>query len=149
MTSGARGLAEAPNTAYRLSKRGKRMLTRTAGVQLAQHGILVVDVGPGALATPPINAATIAGRAGITPFINWIRSLDDTFYRDVAFYYSINHESEAIYLDEIHAAATNHTTLHTHIVNSSRDGLLTADTAVGDMPDQTALWVYMCGPPTR
>ena len=28
-----------------------RMLTRTAGVELAPHGVLVVGVGPGAVAT--------------------------------------------------------------------------------------------------
>src|SRR3984957_4808925 len=39
------------NTAYCLSKGGMRMLTRTAGVELAPHGILVVGVGPGAVAT--------------------------------------------------------------------------------------------------
>jgi glucose 1-dehydrogenase len=46
------------NTAYCLSKGGMRMLTRTAGVELAPHGICVVGVGPGAVATP-INAATM------------------------------------------------------------------------------------------
>ena len=46
------------NTAYCLAKGGMRMLTRTAGVELAPQGILVVGVGPGAVATP-INAATM------------------------------------------------------------------------------------------
>jgi glucose 1-dehydrogenase len=46
------------NTAYCLSKGGMRMLTRTAGVELAPHNILVVGVGPGAVATP-INLATM------------------------------------------------------------------------------------------
>jgi glucose 1-dehydrogenase len=50
------------NTAYCLSKGGMRMLTRTAGVELAPHDVLVVGVGPGAVATP-INAATIADPA--------------------------------------------------------------------------------------
>ena len=36
-----------------------RMLTRTAGVELGPHGILVVGVGPGAVDTP-INASTEA-----------------------------------------------------------------------------------------
>ena len=39
------------NTAYYLSKGGMRMLTRTSGVELARHNILVVGVGPGAVAT--------------------------------------------------------------------------------------------------
>jgi len=40
------------NTPYCLSKGGMRMLTRTAGVELAPHGVRVVGVGPGAVATP-------------------------------------------------------------------------------------------------
>jgi len=46
------------NIAYCLSKGGMRMLTRTAGVELAPHNILVVGVGPGAVATP-INQSTM------------------------------------------------------------------------------------------
>jgi glucose 1-dehydrogenase len=50
------------NTAYCLSKGGMRMLTRTAGVELAPHGITVVGVGPGAVETP-INTSTMADPA--------------------------------------------------------------------------------------
>ena len=46
------------NAAYCLAKGGVRMLTRTAGVELARHNILVVGVGPGAVATP-INLSTM------------------------------------------------------------------------------------------
>src|SRR5580698_3534754 len=46
------------NTPYCVSKGGMRMLTRTAGVELAPHNILVVGVGPGAVATP-INTSTM------------------------------------------------------------------------------------------
>jgi len=46
------------NAAYCLSKGGMRMLTRTAGVELGPHNILVVGVGPGAVATP-INLSTM------------------------------------------------------------------------------------------
>ena len=47
------------NVAYCVSKGGTRMLTRTAGVELGPHAIRVVNVAPGAVATP-INASTIA-----------------------------------------------------------------------------------------
>ena len=40
------------NTPYCLSKGGIRMLTRTAGVELAPHGVRVIGVAPGAVATP-------------------------------------------------------------------------------------------------
>jgi glucose 1-dehydrogenase len=50
------------NTPYCVSKGGMRMLTRTAGIELAPHGILVAGVGPGAVDTP-INASTAADPA--------------------------------------------------------------------------------------
>lgn len=46
------------NIAYCVSKGGMRMLTRTAALELAKHGILLVNVGPGAVATP-INVSTM------------------------------------------------------------------------------------------
>ena len=57
------------NTAYCLSKGGMRMLTRTAGNELAKHNILVVGVGPGAVATP-INQQTLQDPVAL-------RALDD------------------------------------------------------------------------
>ena len=53
------------NTPYCLSKGGMRMLTRTAGVELAKHNILVVGVAPGAVATP-INIGTMNDSAKLT-----------------------------------------------------------------------------------
>jgi glucose 1-dehydrogenase len=47
------------NVAYCVSKGGIRMLTRTAGVELGEHGIRMVNVAPGAVSTP-INASTEA-----------------------------------------------------------------------------------------
>lgn len=45
------------NIAYCVSKGGSRMLARTAGVELGEHGIRVVNIAPGAVRTP-INAST-------------------------------------------------------------------------------------------
>ena len=47
------------NTPYCCSKGGMRMLTRTAGLELAKYGITVVGVGPGAVNTP-INKDTVS-----------------------------------------------------------------------------------------
>ena len=47
------------NVAYCAAKGGVRMLTRTAGVELAPHGITVVGVAPGAVHTP-IDEVTLA-----------------------------------------------------------------------------------------
>ena len=46
-------------TAYCASKGGMRMMMRNAAVELAEHGIRVNNVAPGAIQTP-INAATFA-----------------------------------------------------------------------------------------
>lgn len=46
------------NTPYCVAKGGVRMLTRTAGVELAGQGVTIVNVGPGAVATP-INDSTM------------------------------------------------------------------------------------------
>ncbi len=45
------------NIAYCVSKGGMRMLARTAGVELGEHNIRVVNVAPGAVETP-INTST-------------------------------------------------------------------------------------------
>lgn len=46
------------NIAYCVSKGGTRMLARTAGVELGEHDIRVVNVAPGAVETP-INTSTM------------------------------------------------------------------------------------------
>jgi glucose 1-dehydrogenase len=47
------------NAVYCAAKGGLRMLTRTLAPAVAQYGIRIVNVGPGAIATP-INAQTLA-----------------------------------------------------------------------------------------
>ena len=47
------------NIAYCIAKGGVRMLTRTAGVELGHHGVRIVNVAPGAVATP-INASEMS-----------------------------------------------------------------------------------------
>jgi glucose 1-dehydrogenase len=47
------------NSVYSSAKGGLRMMTRTLAPELAKLGIRIVNVGPGAVATP-INAATLA-----------------------------------------------------------------------------------------
>lgn len=46
------------NSVYCAAKGGLRMLTRTLATELAKHQIRIVNIGPGAVATP-INAATL------------------------------------------------------------------------------------------
>ena len=73
--------------------------------------------------------------------------MDETFDRDVAFYYTVAHASDALYVDEIAAAAAAHPTFRPTIVDSTADGYLTADSAITGLPAGVQAWVYMCGPP--
>jgi predicted ferric reductase len=88
----------------------------------------------------------IAGGIGITPFLSWIRAMDDRFNRQVDLYYSVAHTSDAVYLDEIEAATGHHPGFRAHLVDTSREGILTAE-RMATRPHPTDLWVYMCGPP--
>lgn len=52
------------NAVYCAAKGGLRMLTRTLANELSPRGIRIVNIGPGAIATP-INAATLADPAKV------------------------------------------------------------------------------------
>ena len=93
------------------------------------------------------NQIWVAGGIGVTPFLSWIRALDGTFDRSVDFFYSVAHAAEALYLDEIQAAAAKHPTLRVRVIDTEHDGFLTAQTAMTGRPPGADVWVYMCGPP--
>ena len=89
----------------------------------------------------------IAGGIGVTPFVSWIRSLDGGFDREVDFWYSVREAGDAVYRDEIEAAARAHSSLRVHLVVSDAEGPLTADAVLRGTPPDARPWVYMCGPP--
>jgi predicted ferric reductase len=89
----------------------------------------------------------IAGGIGVTPFMSWIRSLDGAFDRDVDFFYSVRGPADAVYRDELKAAAQTHPSLRLHLVLSDTEGPLTADGVLHGVAPDAHPWVYMCGPP--
>jgi predicted ferric reductase len=89
----------------------------------------------------------IAGGIGITPFLSWIRALDGSFNHNVDFVYSVAHEADALYREEIDAVGGEHPTLHARIVDTQRDGFLTAEKTMAGRAPGADVWVYMCGPP--
>jgi predicted ferric reductase len=89
----------------------------------------------------------IAGGIGVTPFLSWIRSIDEGFDRQVDFFYSVAHAEDAVHLDEIRAVADRHPSLRVHLVCADTDGKLTPDAVMHDASRELSPWVYMCGPP--
>ena len=89
----------------------------------------------------------VAGGVGITPFLSWIRSLEEFPAAErVDFFYSV--AGDAPYIDEIQAITANHPGVHVHVVDSTTDGRLTAERALA-MSGQTeprSVSVFMCGP---
>src|SRR5205085_7493812 len=92
----------------------------------------------------------IAGGIGITPFRSWIRAFptEQQLEFDIDLYYTVRSEDEALFLDEIRTAATQHPSFRPHIIYSQRDGPLTMEHIVETSGGGTIIAkdVYMCGP---
>jgi predicted ferric reductase len=89
----------------------------------------------------------VAGGIGVTPFLSFIRDMDGNLAHDVDFYYTVRHREEAIFMDEIEAAAKKNPRLKAHIRFSSKDGSLTVDEIVKNAGGSiSGHHVYMCGP---
>ena len=89
----------------------------------------------------------IAGGIGLTPFLSFIRDMDGDLDRDVDFYYTVRTKEEALFLDEIEAAARKNPRLKPHLRFSATDGSLTMDHILADAGgDVKGHHVYMCGP---
>ena len=89
----------------------------------------------------------VAGGIGVTPFLSFIRDMDGNLAQDVDFYYTVRHREEAVFVDEIEAAAKKNPRLKAHIRFSSTDGSLTVDEIVKNAGGNiSGHHVYMCGP---
>jgi len=89
----------------------------------------------------------VAGGVGVTPFLSWLRSLDEhPVNAQVDFFYT-SAEDPVPYADEIETIAAQHTQIRAHIVRSALDGRLTAATVLDHVsaPPQD-LSVFLCGP---
>lgn len=88
----------------------------------------------------------IAGGIGLTPFLSFLRGMDN-LDKDVDFYYTVRHREEALFLDEVEAAAKRHPRLKAHVRFSAVDGSLTVDEIIRNAGGGiTGYHVYMCGP---
>ena len=89
----------------------------------------------------------LAGGIGLTPFLSFIRDMNGALAHDIDFYYTVRHPEEALFIDEIKAAAERNPRFKPHIRFSATEGSLTIDhilnNAGGNVKDHH---VYLCGP---
>lgn len=89
----------------------------------------------------------IAGGIGLTPFLSFIRDMDGNLVHDVDFYYAVRHPEEALFLDEIQAAAERNPRLNVHIRFSATEGSLTVEDIVKNTNGNLSEYhIYLCGP---
>jgi predicted ferric reductase len=87
----------------------------------------------------------IAGGVGITPFLSWLRSLDDELGETVDFF--VTSADRSPFADEIQAIANHHARLTVHLIDTSTDGRLTPDQVLDVVDaDPRELSVFMGGP---
>jgi predicted ferric reductase len=88
----------------------------------------------------------IAGGAGVTPFLSWVRASGQDGLPDrVDFFYSVAGVSP--FAAELQAAAARHESLHLHVVNTRTGGRLTVERVLQSVDrDPGELTVFMCGP---
>ena len=88
----------------------------------------------------------IAGGIGLTPFLSFVRDMDGNLQQNVDLYYTVRHPDEAIFVDELKAAAKN-PRLKLHIRYSAKEGSLTMDDILKNAGgDVRGYDVYLCGP---
>jgi predicted ferric reductase len=89
----------------------------------------------------------VAGGIGVTPFLSFIRDLETDLAHDVDFYYTVRHQEESIFVDEIEGIVKKHPRLKAHIRFSAVHGSLTVEDMVKNAGgDISGHHVYMCGP---
>jgi predicted ferric reductase len=89
----------------------------------------------------------LAGGIGLTPFLSFIRDMDGSLAHDIDFYYTVRHPEEALFVEEIQAAAERNPGLKPHVRFSATEGSLTMDHILKNTNgDIREYHVYLCGP---
>jgi predicted ferric reductase len=89
----------------------------------------------------------IAGGIGLTPFLSFLRDMEDTLTQNVDFYYTVRHPEEALFVEEIEAAVLKNQSLTARIRCSSKDGSLGVKDIVQNIQGTLSEYhVYLCGP---
>jgi predicted ferric reductase len=88
----------------------------------------------------------IAGGIGVTPFLSMARSLGEGGPA-VDFYYCVEYDAEAHFLDELRTIAARRDRFRVVVVARDRHGFLTAERLGEEQEDLFSTDVLICGPP--
>jgi predicted ferric reductase len=88
----------------------------------------------------------IAGGIGITPFLSWVRSMQHNPSQTINLFYTVRAEADVLFWEEFAAASDQFPNLRTHLTISSRDGSLTLERIIPQVPNLADHSVYLCGP---
>ncbi|MDG4789365.1 FAD-binding oxidoreductase [Micromonospora sp. WMMD1102] len=89
----------------------------------------------------------IAGGIGITPFLSWLRDLDQLDDRRIDLYYTVRQPAEVLFWDEVREVAARNPGLRIHLNVSAEAGSLTVARLVAEHGAAVAVAdVFMCGP---
>jgi predicted ferric reductase len=122
----------------------------TRALRTLEPGAATVVEGPyGSFSSrdlPSERQIWIAGGIGVTPFLSMARSLDGDGPA-VDFYYCVEHEPEAHFLDEIRAIAREREDFRVAVVPRDREGFLSGERLATENADLASADVLICGPP--
>jgi predicted ferric reductase len=89
----------------------------------------------------------IAGGIGLTPFLSFMRDMDGELQHNIDFYYTVRHPEEALFVEELEAAAAKNPRLKVHIRYSAKEGSLTIENIMKNAGgDVSGYDIYLCGP---
>jgi len=89
----------------------------------------------------------VAGGIGVTPFLSFLRDLETDLRHEVDFYYTVRHQEESVFVDEIEDIIKKHPRLKPYIRFSAVHGSLTIEDIVKNAGENIREHhVYMCGP---
>jgi predicted ferric reductase len=143
-------ISSAPaENALRLTIKASGNFTRELFAKLKEGTDAVVEGAYGMFnyKTGGPNQIWIAGGIGLTPFLSFVRDMDGNLQQNVDLYYTVRHPEEALFVNELEAAASKNPCLNVHVRYSAKEGSLTIEDIVKNAGGNIGGYdIYLCGP---
>ena len=89
----------------------------------------------------------IAGGIGVTPFLSWLRDMDQPSDHEIHFFYICKNKEDAVFWHEFEQTAATSPSFHCHLQLTAEDGRIT-HTQIAEIAGSSILAkdIYLCGP---